>query len=166
MKTTFYSQSIGVVLFALYFWYCILTPIDWHFIDGVDLIFHEAGHAICMFFPALITAAAGSGFQILIPLVCTIYFYQRREVVSAALMGFWLAQNLMSVSIYMHDAIPMQLPLLSGDSSIHDWNFIFSTLNILSLSVLIANCFAFFSYCLLVCGTCWLIHYFYQNSTL
>lgn len=163
MKSPAYSQMLGATLFAVYFWYCILHPTDWHFIDGVNLIFHEAGHAICMFFPSLITAAAGSVFQILIPLVCVIYFYQRREVLSASLMGLWLAQNFMSVSIYMRDAIAMQLPLLGGDSSMHDWNYIFSILNLLPQSILFGDVFAFMSYGLLTLSTLWLFWYFWTT---
>jgi hypothetical protein len=164
MKTSSYSYVFGSILFAGYFWYCILTPTDWHFIDGVNLIFHEAGHAICFFLPALITAAAGSGFQILIPTVCVFYFWNRREVVSASLLGLWVAQNVMSVSIYMRDAIEMQLPLLGGDSSIHDWNFIFSTLGILTQSILIANCFAILSYSCLIGSTLWLTISFVKEA--
>ena len=156
MKKTLRSSLFGSTIFAGYFWYCFLTPTDWHFIDGVNLIFHEAGHAMCFFLPTLVTAAAGSAFQILIPLVCVIYFYQRREVASASLVGLWFAQNLMSVANYMRDAIPMQLPLLGGDTSVHDWNYIFSTLNLLPQSYLIADFFAFFSYVFLTGSTFWL----------
>ncbi len=165
MKTRLYSQLFGTMAVTSYFWYCMFSASNWHFIDGVNLIFHEAGHAICFFLPTLITAAAGSSFQILIPLVCSIYFYQRCEPLSAGILGLWLAQNCSSVANYMRDAIPMQMPLLGGDSSIHDWNYIFSTLNILSQSVLIADCFTFFSYCLLGGSTLWLIHCFYQKIT-
>ena len=40
--------------------------------------------------------------------------------------------NFINVSTYAGDAIVMQLPLLGGDSSLHDWNYILTSLNILS----------------------------------
>jgi hypothetical protein len=81
----------------------------------------------------------GSGLQMFIPLVCSIYFYRRGEVLSAFLLLFWLAQNIVNISVYIRDAIPMQLELIGGDSSIHDWNYILEELGLLTQSVAIAD---------------------------
>lgn len=164
MKTFPWGSMVGSALFLSYFWYCILYPTEWHFIDAVNLIFHEAGHAICIFFPQLITATAGSFFQLLIPAVFVVYFYQRREVLSASLLMLWFAQNLMSVSLYMRDAIPMKIPLLGGDSVTHDWNYIFSSVGLLRQSAFIADIFLMISYICLIASTILIIKYFYKKS--
>ncbi len=44
----------------------------------------------------------------------------------------WVGQNLINVSVYAGDAIVMQLPLLGGEGSFHDWHYLLSTLGILS----------------------------------
>ena len=163
MNTTFLGKGIGAGLFLWYFWYCVLYPNTGHFIDGVNLIFHEAGHAICFFMPALITAAAGSVFQILIPAVCGFYFWQRREVLSASLLSLWLAQNIVGVSLYVRDALPMQLPLLGGDSSIHDWHFILTSLDLLPYSILIADILYVVALCILIGGTGMVLYQIYTT---
>lgn len=51
----------------------------------------------------------------------------------------WVGQNFVNVSIYAGDAIAMQLPLLGDDSVIHDWNYLLSTLHVLSATPVIAS---------------------------
>ncbi len=48
---------------------------------------------------------------------------------------------MMNVSIYIKDAILMQLPLLGGDAVIHDWNFILTELDLLKFAPDIASVF-------------------------
>ena len=153
---------IGIISLVSYFWYCILTPQVWHFVDFVNLIFHEAGHTITIFFPDIITALGGSILQILVPIVCAGYFYQRGELLSANLISLWVAQNLSSVSLYVRDAPFMNLPLLGGESVIHDWNFILSTIGILDKSALLANVFLIIGYTILVVSTILIVQYFWH----
>ncbi len=74
-------------------------------------------------FGEFITFAGGSLNQVLIPLIVAGYFLWHRQMVSAALSFMWAGQSLINVSVYAADALKMQLPLLGGDSSIHDWNW-------------------------------------------
>lgn len=163
MRAAFFGKVVGALLFTWYFWYCIFHPDNSHFVDVVNLIFHETGHAICFFLPALVTAAAGSGFQLLIPFVCILYFIKRREVMSAALLALWLAQSLVTVSRYVRDAIPMQLQLLGGDSSTHDWNFILSALHMLSYSITIADMLYAIAIIILIGGTSVILYSLYTS---
>ncbi len=50
---------------------------------------------------------------------------------------FWAGQNLINISVYMKDAVEMKLPLLGGGE--HDWNFIFTRLNLLSQTQLLGS---------------------------
>jgi hypothetical protein len=134
-----YLRLALIVIVCAYFWYCAKTYTDWHFIDGVDLIFHEAGHAIFSFFSLFISVAAGTGLQIALPLFISIYFFLSGQKVSGALCLLWVGQNLLNVSIYAGDAVRMQLDLLGGDGVIHDWNYLLSNVGLLSSARTVAS---------------------------
>ena len=127
------------VIIACYFIFYALTATEWHFIDNINLIFHEAGHTLTFFFGQFISIASGSVFQILIPALCCLYFYQQGQRYSASLLLFWVGQNVINVSVYAKDAIVMQLPLLGGDNVMHDWNYVLSAMGLLRLTPYIAD---------------------------
>lgn len=129
----------GASVANLYSLYYAFTPTEWHFIDTVDLIFHEAGHTIFGFFGEFIRIAMGSGFQILLPFSIALYFFYLRQRISGAVCLMWTGMNLINVSIYAGDSIVMQLPLLGGDGVMHDWNYLLSTLGILRYTPQIAG---------------------------
>jgi hypothetical protein len=125
---------------SAYFVYYASTSGEWHFIDYVNLIIHEAGHWIFLPFGEFMHILGGSLFQTVFPLVYVGYFYFRKDYFSASLLLFWVGQNLVNVSVYAGDAIVMQLPLLGGDSVIHDWNYILESLHVISYTPQIASC--------------------------
>lgn len=101
-------------------------------IDSVDLVIHEAGHSIIFFLGQFVQVISGSFFQILIPFLFMGYFYNRSDYFSVSLILSWLSYNLVNVSVYISDGVHMQLPLLGGESVIHDWNYILSHTGLLS----------------------------------
>ena len=131
------------IIVSLYFFYYASTSTEWHFIDSINLIFHEAGHTLTFFFGQFISIAGGSLFQILIPIVCCLYFYKEEQYYSGSLLLFWVGQNFINVSVYAGDAIQMQSPLLGGDGVIHDWNYLLSSMNILKFTPYVADIFYF-----------------------
>ncbi len=126
-----YIRVSLVLIVCAYFWYYAKTYTDWHFIDYVNLIFHEAGHVIFTPFGMFIKIAAGSGFQIALPLFIALYFFFKSQKISGAICLLWVGQNLLNVSIYAGDAVKMQLDLLGGDSVIHDWNYLLNATGLL-----------------------------------
>lgn len=123
----------GAAIASAYAIYYALTFREWHFIDTVDLIFHEAGHTLFMFFGEFIHILMGSGFQILLPLSIALYFFwYRQQRLSGAVCLMWTGMNLLNVSIYAGDAQAMQLPLLGGDSVMHDWNYLLTATHLLA----------------------------------
>lgn len=132
-------RIITATLASIYFIFYAFTYKDWHFIDSLNLIFHEAGHSIFMFFGQFVNVLGGSFFQVFLPFVFVIYFFLRSEKFSASLLLFWVGQNILNVSVYASDAVAMQLPLLGGDSSIHDWNWILDTMGLLKYTQTIGN---------------------------
>src|SRR3569832_770527 len=134
-----YARLAGALLIGGYFLHCAFTKTGWHFIDNANLIFHEAGHAIFFFFGQFVQVAMGSGLQILLPLSIAGYFFYHRQRYEGALTLMWAGQNMVNVSVYAGDAIAMQLPLLGGDSVIHDWNYILNSLHALALTPYVAQ---------------------------
>lgn len=139
MKTFSILKFCIVAIVAYYFLNTALDPTDWHFIDNINLIFHEAGHPIMMFFGRFLNIAGGTIFQIGIPAVLSFYFLRREDFFSASLVLFWVGQNFISASVYAGDAIVQQLPLLGGDNVGHDWTNMLSMLGILKHTPIVAG---------------------------
>jgi hypothetical protein len=97
-------------------------------LGGVDLGFHELGHMVCYIldaflpWPEVVTAAAGSGFQIGVPLGLAVYFLVfRYDRTGGALCLAWAATDALDVARYMADAPFQAMPLIGGQ---HDWAYI------------------------------------------
>lgn len=111
------------------------------FLDNVDLVPHEAGHMLFSWFGQFIMVLGGTMGQLFVPLAFGVHFYLRREKFSTSVMLFWLGQNFINVSRYVKDAQAMELPLVSigGGDSIHDWNYLLHTMNLLRQDQIIGN---------------------------
>ncbi|MEI6649998.1 MAG: hypothetical protein WCL23_01030 [Candidatus Moraniibacteriota bacterium] len=125
------SRVIFAVIATAYLSYYVVTLTEWHFIDNVNLLFHEGGHVIFMPFGEFVQISGGTLMQLLIPILCSLSFLRKSDYYSASMMLFWLSQNLFNVSVYAGDAVRMELPLLGGDNVIHDWNYLLSSLSML-----------------------------------
>ena len=107
---------IFVILVAGYTLFIFKDPYNHMFIHAVNLVIHEAGHTLFIFFGQFMNILGGSLLQVLVPFVFAVYFlFWQRNPVSASIMLFWTAINLIEVSIYAGDAISMNLPLLGHD---------------------------------------------------
>ncbi len=133
------ARFVGALVIGVYLLYAALTPLEPHLIDAANLIFHEAGHTLFIFFGEFIHILMGSGFQVLLPLLIAIYFFWKGKYYEGAVCGMWVGENLVNVSVYAGDAIVMQLPLLGGDSVYHDWHYLLSSLHILAWTNTIAT---------------------------
>lgn len=97
---------------------------DYHFIDGVNLAVHEAGHLIFGFFGRTVYFLGGTLAQLLFPAAFVVYFATRGERYEACVMSIWLAESMMYAARYIGDAQAQILPLVGGH--IHDWNWLLS----------------------------------------
>lgn len=121
-------RRIVVVLMALYaVWLFFLYR--YHFIDGVNLLIHEAGHLLFSPFGEMPGLAGGTVLQLLFPLGFVAYFAARRERFAASVCGLWSAESAMYTAEYMGDANEQVLPLVGGH--IHDWERLFQQANLL-----------------------------------
>jgi hypothetical protein len=136
------GRKARVVIAALagaYFLWATAHPDEWRLIDGLNLVIHEAGHVVFHPFGEFMMIAGGSLFQVIVPLVFAGYFYFNKKEFSSAFVLFWVGESLLNVSVYAGDAVVMQLPLLGGDNSIHDWNYMLDQLNLLRQTAGIAQ---------------------------
>ena len=108
------------------------------FLHTVDLMFHEAGHMIFSPFGVFMMTLGGSLMQCLVPIICLVAFLKtNRDVFAAAVMGWWLGENLQDVAMYINDARDLQLQLLGGGTGAeiegHDWERLLTMTNALHL---------------------------------
>lgn len=112
------AASMGLAGLALA---ALLAEPGWiPLLDGVNLLFHEAGHPL---FGLLgwepLTVLGGTLMQLLVPLLVGGSFWLRRDAVGTAVAGAWCFQNLWNIARYVADARSQVLPLVGGGE--HDW---------------------------------------------
>lgn len=126
-----YVKQAFIILAALYFgWYALHSDAQ-TFLSGVNLFVHEAGHVIFAPCGERMGMAGGSIAQIAIPALLVWYFWRRDERWQSAVMMFWLGESIIEVARYMADAHMMQLPLIGGEGTLHDWNYLLTSFGVL-----------------------------------
>ena len=133
------AKLVAAVIASLYFFWCAYDPYQWHLIDGVNLVIHEAGHLIFSPLGEFMMIAGGSLFQVIMPALFVGYFSYNGKYYSGALVLFWVGESILNVSVYAGDSLALQLPLLGGEDSVHDWNYLLSSLNLLPATAKIAG---------------------------
>ncbi len=121
------SRPAGIgwlCFYALFLLYAASNRGGFLVIDFVNLMIHEAGHMFFGWFGYTLTILGGTLGELIVPLVCAVYFGCKREAQGFAFCGFWFFENFLYIGTYMADARAEALPLVgSGD---HDWNILFS----------------------------------------
>ena len=102
----------------------LVAAYDYHFLDGVNLLFHEAGHVCFGFLGETIGVLGGTLGQFIFPTAAGVHFLIRGKRFDAAVCAFWFGENLMYSARYIGDARAMVLPMVGGE--IHDWNLLLS----------------------------------------
>jgi hypothetical protein len=116
----------GLAWLACYFLFLIYAATDrteFLFLDYVNLIIHEGGHIFFGWMGHTIMILGGTLGELLVPSLCALYFFRKREVVATAFCGFWFFENFLYIGVYMADARAQALPLVGGDE--HDWATLF-----------------------------------------
>lgn len=131
-----------VLLFLGLFLYGVMhdteTP---RLIDDIFSQIHAGGHALFRVFGLTAAVAGGTLLQVLVPFVLGLYFIRQRQPQGVALCMFFFFEQFLPVAKYMADARAQQLPWVSigrYDSVIHDWNYLFTELGVLSYDTVIA----------------------------
>jgi hypothetical protein len=151
------ARLVVALIAGTYFLWAMLHPQDWRLIDGVNLVIHEAGHLFFRPFGEFLMIAGGSLFQLIVPATFAFYFHYHKQSYSCALVLLWLGESLLNVSVYAGDSVALQLPLLGGNDSIHDWNYMLDHLNWLSYTDGIAKTLRLAAAAIVVAATLWAI---------
>ncbi|MGA9768549.1 MAG: hypothetical protein WBV94_05880 [Blastocatellia bacterium] len=146
------KEFLFTILAGSYFLWCAWDPYQWHLIDGANLLIHEAGHFVFMPFGEYLMIAGGSLLQVIMPSLFVFYFYRNEKFYSAALVMLWVGESLLNVSVYAGDSVRMQLPLLGGQDSVHDWNYLLDRAGLLSATPKIAGLIRLGGTLVIVCG--------------
>jgi hypothetical protein len=144
-------------LAGLYFLWCAWNPFEWHLIDGVNLLIHEAGHLFFRPLGEFMMIAGGSLFQVIMPAIFVGYFIRQKNFYAAAMVLFWVGESLLNVSVYAADSLALQLPLLGGEDSIHDWNYMLGQLGMLKSTPKIAGLIRFTGSAVIVFAFVWAV---------
>ena len=115
-----WQRLLAVALAPYALW--LVAAYEYHFLDGVNLAFHEAGHLFLRFGGDTLHFLGGTFGQLFFPAVLAIRFQRREETFESALCVLWLGESLMNVAVYMGDARAQALPLVGGH--IHDWGWL------------------------------------------
>jgi len=146
------SASAGFFLFVL----LARNSAGWTpFVDGINLLFHEAGHPLFSVFGwETLTILGGTLLQLLVPLGLCLGFAGKRQPLGTALCGQWTGQNLLNIAPYLADARAQELPLVGGGE--HDWTALLGHWGLLARDTVLATRVAFLGWVVMLAWLGWL----------
>lgn len=126
----------------------------------VNLVFHEAGHMIFIFFGRFMHLLGGSLLQCLIPVIVMVQFLRQKDNLSAVFGFWWLGVNFIDVAPYIYDAWDRKLVLVGGGTGRdnpegHDWYNLLQMMNSLDSYAEIANFTARLGQLILILSFLW-----------
>jgi hypothetical protein len=107
----------------------LIFAYGYHFLDGVNLAFHEAGHLFLTPFGQALHFLGGTLGQLAVPAAVALHFRARGDPFAAAVCWLWLGESGMNVAVYVADARAQALPLVGG--GVHDWLWLLSKAGLL-----------------------------------
>ena len=128
--------------------------------DNVFVPIHEGGHLLFRFFGEFINIAGGTFLQLFVPFALAVYFLFRRQAQGVAFCLFFFFEQFLPIATYMADARAQEFPLLTvGDSDyvIHDWNYLFGKLSVLTHDTQIATAVRMIGWLGMIGVVVWLI---------
>jgi len=131
------KKIFAITLIPYVFWLTFFYR--YHFIDGANLLFHEAGHIFFGIFGEFISVLGGTLGQFVFPLATAVHFFLRGERYEMAACVLWFGESMMYMAEYLSDAKAQLLPLVGGH--IHDWNWMLSKMGLLESCETIASMF-------------------------
>src|SRR3989440_2662477 len=120
------SRLTGVAclcFYALFLLYAFADRSGFLIVNYVNMIIHEGGHFFFSWFGNTIMILGGTIGELLVPLLCAIYFFCQRETTGFAFSTYWLFENFPYIGSYMADARSAALPLVGSEES--DWTILF-----------------------------------------
>jgi len=95
---------------------------EYHFVDGANLLFHEAGHVFFGILGRTFHFLGGTLGQLVFPVATAVHFARQERWFDASICVLWLGESLMYAGVYVADANRRELPLIND--GIHDWHWL------------------------------------------
>lgn len=125
-------------------------------LDGVNLVFHEAGHPLFGLLPGeTLGILGGTLMQLAVPLLVAASFWGRRQAAGFAFALFWLFQNFHNIAAYMADARAQELDLVGGGE--HDWAMLFGRWGWLQRDTAVAGAVALLGWLGMAAVVAWMV---------
>jgi hypothetical protein len=168
------SRLVAWVALAFYILFLLYAAFDrtgFLVLDYANLAIHEAGHPLFGVFAGpdevgfgyVLMILGGTLLELIVPFACAVSFFFRREVPGAAFCLFWFFENFLYIGHYMATARTMDIHLAgSGD---HDWEILFTHLNILVHDQQIGHATQFFGWLGMLVAVAWLAWRSFRSAT-
>jgi hypothetical protein len=120
------------------------------FIDLANLVVHEGGHNLFMWFGPTMHLWGGTLLQCLVPFLLATYFFFHRQTTGFVFCLFFFFENWLYTATYMADARAQVLPLVTtgnAEFAEHDFFRIFSDLGVLNYDTTIAAVVRLIGWC-------------------
>src|SRR5260370_11745101 len=101
------SRGAGIAwlcFYALFLLYAFADRSGFLILDYANLLIQEGGHFFLSWFGNPIMILGGTLGELLVPLLCAIYFFWQREPTGFAFCTFWFFENFPYIGTYMADA--------------------------------------------------------------
>ena len=135
-------RIVSLLFFGLFLYGLVRDMETLHLVDNAFMQIHAGGHTLFRVFGLTAAVAGGTSLQLLVPFALGFYFIRQRQPLGVALCMFFFFEQFLPIARYMADAQAQQLPWMSigrYESLIHDWNYLFTQLGVLSYDTVIAG---------------------------
>jgi hypothetical protein len=129
------------------------------FIDLANLVVHEGGHNLFVWFGPTLHVWGGTILQWLVPFLLAAYFFTHRQTTGFVFCLFFFFENWLYTATYMADARAQVLPLVTtgnAEFAEHDWFRIFTDLGVLEHDTQIAAVIRLIGWCGMIGTVVWL----------
>jgi hypothetical protein len=129
------------------------------FIDLANLVIHEGGHNLFVWFGPTLHVWGGTILQWLVPFLLAAYFLTHRQTTGFVFCLFFFFENWLYTATYMADARAQVLPLVTtgnAEFAEHDWFRIFTDLGVLEHDTQIAAVIRLIGWCGMIGTVVWL----------
>jgi hypothetical protein len=159
------SRVTGIAwlcFYALFLLYAFADRSGFLILDYANLIIHEGGHFFFSWFGDTVRILGGTLGELLVPLLCAIYFFWQRETTGFTFSIFWFFENFPYIGAYMADARTSALPLVGSEDS--DWTILFTQWGLLAQDQTIGATMRILGYLGMLATMAWLGYRLRQDS--
>ena len=154
--------GIVLALYLLFLFYAWRADSGFLFLDYANLVIHEAGHPFFSWGGHTLMILGGTLGELIVPLLCAIFFFFQRQTYGLAFSVFWFFENFLYIGTYMADARTLSLPIVNSDES--DWTILFEHWDVLASDQVIGRHTRQFGWLGMFAVVAWLAYRLYCDS--